>query len=154
MKDQKMTVSDRIDEFIRIPRGYSRARAISALVRELDKEPASGPAPTLSTDEPEVIEDNDLPTDASVGGSDDDSEVRIADGDGDASDSGDSSSHPNPTGEEVDEDDPEEQTDAQIETSGTDVEPPSGERIPEEDKGGSEQYGDFTFHFAPGEYRN
>jgi len=149
-----MTDSDRDAEFIRIPRGYSRARAIRALYRELDKEPTGGPTPELSAEQPEIVEDNDLPTDTSVGGSDDDGEVRDADDDGDASDSGDSPSHPDPIGEEVDEDDPEEQTDAPIETGGSDVEPSSGERIPEEGEGSSEQYGNFAFHFAPGEYRN
>ena len=144
------------DYVIRIRGGHTKhdkSRAVGDLIRAMDRQPSSGPTPTLPEPSAGVLPNSGVSSDASEQGSADDGEV--LDGLGrEASGDGESLAHTDGDGETSDEDDTRQQDIPQIEASGDHVEQATDDGVLEESEEQGREHDNFVFHFAPGEYSN
>ena len=137
---------------IRIPRGYTKTRSVRALFEHLDTEFARRSAEPLPDEVEQVEEDISIRPDASLEPSDDDGPIDSEPESG-TSDRGESDPRIELEGDTVDEGPTGTETETPLPPVRDIEQPPTDERIQKKSSKGSGEYGDFEFHFAPGQFR-
>ena len=143
-----MTENESYDFNVRIPSGYSRTRAISHLVRELDDFYASGPTATLPDTGSEEHEDPDVRADASIASGVDEGAPDVDSGR--ASSEGDSDAPTERDGGGSDEESTPGSVDTSESTVRSDEQQASDERVQPEVEESARQSGAIVFSYPPG----
>ena len=143
-----MTENESYDFNVRIPSGYSRTRAISHLVRELDDFYASGPTATLPDSGSEEHEDPDVRTDTSIPSGADEGTPDVDSGR--ASSEGDSDAPTERDGGGSDEESTPGSVDTSESTVRSDEQQASDERVQPEVEESARQSGAIVFSYPPG----
>lgn len=138
-------------EWIRIRVGATKSSTLRNIYSAVDEHYTSRPVADVQSEGDEGDEDTDIRTDSSITTG---ADAGTVDGglERDAHNSGESDAPIESLGTEIDAGTGPDPDNTQEPTSGADVEPSPTQRVEQTSRPGSRKYGDFGFHFAPGQH--